>query len=351
MKVTKWSTFTGEFDRERTAAEQTSGEPGSLGAGPAAPRCRRAPVTAAAVTDSPESGAGQDRAVRRRPTRPRPTMPKAEVPKAEAAKAEAQAEPKGRGCPRPSRRQAGCAALPRQDHDHVARRPRLGRRRRRVRGGSPSRARACSASAGSPRWPPWWRWRRVAGALGGALATAGLDASCRRRCRRPPTDQRAGSLDRADRCRHPGAEGRRRAHLQARHEPVQQDQRPPRQGREGAGRTGRQTRQAQRGRRQAPRCAAGALGCRRRAAGRGRRKSPARSPPPAAAAACRCRCRSPKPEVGRLPTVEGWVLRDVANGGALIEGRRASSKSMPAIPCPASAASTPSAARTAAGWS
>ena len=29
----------------------------------------------------------------------------------------------------------------------------------------------------------------------------------------------------------------------------------------------------------------------------------------------------PKVEVGRLPTVEGWILRDVANGGALIEGR------------------------------
>jgi len=29
-----------------------------------------------------------------------------------------------------------------------------------------------------------------------------------------------------------------------------------------------------------------------------------------------------KPEVARLPTVEGWVLRDVANGGALIESRR-----------------------------
>jgi hypothetical protein len=37
--------------------------------------------------------------------------------------------------------------------------------------------------------------------------------------------------------------------------------------------------------------------------------------PPAAAAA-------PKVEVARLPTVDGWVLRDVANGGALIEGRR-----------------------------
>ncbi|WP_247515987.1 hypothetical protein [Bradyrhizobium sp. 190] len=31
---------------------------------------------------------------------------------------------------------------------------------------------------------------------------------------------------------------------------------------------------------------------------------------------------APKPEVARLPTVEGWVLRDVANGGALIESRR-----------------------------
>jgi hypothetical protein len=39
--------------------------------------------------------------------------------------------------------------------------------------------------------------------------------------------------------------------------------------------------------------------------------------PPAAAPAS-----APKVEVGRLPTVEGWVLRDVANGGALIEGRR-----------------------------
>ena len=29
-----------------------------------------------------------------------------------------------------------------------------------------------------------------------------------------------------------------------------------------------------------------------------------------------------KPEVARLPTVEGWVLRDVENGSALIEGRQ-----------------------------
>ncbi len=47
-------------------------------------------------------------------------------------------------------------------------------------------------------------------------------------------------------------------------------------------------------------------------------------PPPAtaAAAAAPVPLPAPKPEVARLPTVEGWVLRDVAQGGALIEGRR-----------------------------
>jgi hypothetical protein len=29
-----------------------------------------------------------------------------------------------------------------------------------------------------------------------------------------------------------------------------------------------------------------------------------------------------KPDIGRLPTVQGWALRDVGNGGALIESRR-----------------------------
>jgi hypothetical protein len=31
---------------------------------------------------------------------------------------------------------------------------------------------------------------------------------------------------------------------------------------------------------------------------------------------------APKVEVARLPTVDGWILRDVADGGALIDGRR-----------------------------
>jgi hypothetical protein len=43
---------------------------------------------------------------------------------------------------------------------------------------------------------------------------------------------------------------------------------------------------------------------------------------PAASASAEVPAAAPKTEVGRLPTVEGWVLRDVANGGALIEGRQ-----------------------------
>ena len=43
---------------------------------------------------------------------------------------------------------------------------------------------------------------------------------------------------------------------------------------------------------------------------------------PAAAAAPAPMPAAPKTEVARLPTVEGWILRDVARGGALIVSRR-----------------------------
>lgn len=46
------------------------------------------------------------------------------------------------------------------------------------------------------------------------------------------------------------------------------------------------------------------------------------SPPATQAVAAPVPLPVPKPEVARLPTIEGWVLREVANGGALIEGRQ-----------------------------
>jgi hypothetical protein len=46
------------------------------------------------------------------------------------------------------------------------------------------------------------------------------------------------------------------------------------------------------------------------------------APPATAAAAAPVPLPVPRPEVARLPTVDGWVLREVANGVALIEGRQ-----------------------------
>lgn len=62
-------------------------------------------------------------------------------------------------------------------------------------------------------------------------------------------------------------------------------------------------------------------------------RAPAVAPAPVAAAAAKdvtgsvsppatTAAAAPKVEVARLPTIEGWVLRDVVNGGALIEGRQ-----------------------------
>ncbi|WP_298254419.1 hypothetical protein [Bradyrhizobium sp.] len=48
----------------------------------------------------------------------------------------------------------------------------------------------------------------------------------------------------------------------------------------------------------------------------------ASAPPQQQAAASAAPRNDMKAELGRLPTVEGWVLRDVAYGGALIDGRR-----------------------------
>lgn len=43
---------------------------------------------------------------------------------------------------------------------------------------------------------------------------------------------------------------------------------------------------------------------------------------------------APKTEVGRLPTIEGWKLRNAANGGALIEGRGGLYEVYPGDPIP-----------------
>jgi hypothetical protein len=46
------------------------------------------------------------------------------------------------------------------------------------------------------------------------------------------------------------------------------------------------------------------------------------TPPAATAATAPVPLPAPKPEIARLPTVEGWVIRDAGHGSALIEGRQ-----------------------------
>ena len=50
-------------------------------------------------------------------------------------------------------------------------------------------------------------------------------------------------------------------------------------------------------------------------------QAPAAAPAPAKEVTGSIPTPAPKPEVKRMPTVDGWVLRDVVDGGALIEGR------------------------------
>jgi hypothetical protein len=56
--------------------------------------------------------------------------------------------------------------------------------------------------------------------------------------------------------------------------------------------------------------------------------------PPATAAVAPVPLPAPKPEIARLPTVEGWVLRDVENGSALIAGRQGEFEVYPGDPVP-----------------
>ena len=76
MKVTKWSTYSGELNVSEQQAEPASGETGSVGAGPAAPGMSDAPAMPCRPRRIPEIAPDQEE-----------TAPKADAPKADAPKA------------------------------------------------------------------------------------------------------------------------------------------------------------------------------------------------------------------------------------------------------------------------
>jgi hypothetical protein len=150
-----------------------------------------------------------------------------------------------------------------------------------VRKRNPDRVRECSASAGFPRWPPWWRWQRWRARSAGT-GTAGVE-----RTSKLGMSQFNKTSDRLDKVEKAQAEPA--AKLAKLSEAVDR-----------------------------LRAAPPAVPVPVAAAPVAAKEVTGSIAPPAATPAA----VAPKVEVARLPTVEGWVLRDVANGGALIEGRQ-----------------------------
>ena len=275
-------------------AEQTSGEPDCLGAGPAVPDAADAAIqpVAAAPDLVPAQGADAD-------------APKVEVPKAEVSKLEAaNAETDKSGAPRfpgkvmimsaPGRGWDGDAAGPETESEPG--KDMFGKRRL-------SALAAVVALA------------TVAGALGGALATAGFlhfaggDVAS---SDRSALEASVARIDADVVALKAGVEHTSKLALSQynktsdRLDKVEKAQAEPAAKLAKLSETVDKLRATPQG---APVPVAAAPMAPKEVTG-------SIAPPAASSAA------APKVEVGRLPTVEGWVLRDVANGGALIEGRQ-----------------------------
>jgi hypothetical protein len=286
-------------------SEATSGETGSLGTGPAAPDISTAREQLMAATpsliESPMLAPDQE-ATSPKPDAPKMEVPKVEAPKVEAVKAEAaKAEP-----PRiPGKLLIMSPGERAWTGDEAAAEPEA------APGEASSGKRRMSAMAAVVALAT------VAGAMGGALATAGLghflgggaasnnlvlEASVARidadivalkasveHTSKAGVSQFNKTSDRLDKVEKAQAEPA--AKLAKLSDAVEKLRTQP-----------------------APAAVAAAPAANRDVTGS--------IAPPATTAAAPVPLPVPKPEIARLPTVEGWVLRDVENGSALIEGRQ-----------------------------
>jgi hypothetical protein len=297
MKVTKWSIFSGDLTVSEQQAEQTNGEPGSLSAGQAAPPSPEAssgPV-AAATPESvektpkivspdlvPKQGAATENDAAK-PNTAKPDAAKADAPHAPGKVMIMSAGDRDWG----NDRDAGREAETDQGHGM------FGKRRL-------SALAAVVALA------------TVAGALGGALATAGLSHFVADETTGAGTFEASVARIDADilalkaSVEHTSKIGMSQFNKTSdRLDKVEKAQAEP------AAKLARLSEAVDK-LRAAPAAAPAPVPV---AAAVTAREVTGSITPPASALA-------PKVEVARLPTVEGWVLRDVAYGGALIEGQR-----------------------------
>jgi hypothetical protein len=302
MKVTKWSTFTGDLNVSEQNAEQTSGESGSLSVGPAVPNSSDAhsqPVAASVqepVKQSPDVGSpdlapGQAAAAE-------VNTPKADAPNADAPKPDAPRLP-GKVMIMSSGDRAFNGNGVGAESESGQSQGMFGKRR------LSALAAAVALAA-------------VAGALGGALATAGVSHFV------------AGDAASANNSALEASVARIDADILALKASVEHSSKlamsqfsktSDRLGRvektqlEPAAKLAELSEAVEKLRAAAAAASAPAPVAAASVAVKDVTGSIA---PPAAAAPA----ATPKAEVARLPTVEGWVLRDVAYGAALIESRR-----------------------------
>jgi len=277
-------------------SEPTKGENGTVGTGPAASDMSAAkePVMAAGETDSPKLALNQEE------TSPKPDAPKVEATQAEAAKIEAsRAEP-----PRiPGKLLIMSPGERAWTGDEAATGPEA------APSETSSGKRRVSAMAAVVALAI------VAGAMGGALATAGLGQLMAANSAAPNNSALEASVARIDAdiaalkasVEHTSKVGASQfSKTSDRLDKVEKAQAEP------AAKLAKLSEAVEK-LRAAPAVAAAP------AASRDVTGSIA---PPATAAAAPVPLPAPKPEIARLPTLEGWVLRDVENGSALIEGRQ-----------------------------
>jgi len=320
MKVTKWSTNSGDLNVSEHQGEPISGETGSVGSGPAASGMSETPAMAQAAADVESLRIAPDQ----EETAPKADVPKADAPKVEAPKAEA------------ARAEAPKIEIPKVD----AAQPEAPRSPGKLMIMSPGE-RAWNDDSAAAKAPTEETTQKsgkrrvaamaavvalatVAGALGGALATAGIGHFV-------TGDEQASVKNSALEAN----VARIDADLLALKASVEHT---AKMGMSQFNKTSDRLDKVEKAQAE-PMAKLAKLS---EAVDKLRAAPPAAAPAPVAAApvsakdvtgtvtpavttaaaAASAQAAAGKPEVGRLPTVEGWVLRDVSNGSALIEGRR-----------------------------
>jgi hypothetical protein len=337
--VTKWSTLLEVLNVSEQTPEQGSGEPGSLSAGPAAPAAPNAsaPLATSESSSTTDATGGDALKLMSEQSGAEGTVKDAsEETSEEAAKENFKIDPPKPELPKadPSRTEApkvSMADAPKSDAPKVdaikAKAPRLPGTVTIMAGGERAGATPEAAQDAS-----MFGKRRlaamaavvalavVAGALGGALATAGIghfvaDDATANHALEATNHALEANIDRLDnevQALKASAEQTVKANTTLFNKTGERLDKVEKAQAEPSAKLARLSEAVDK-LRAAPAAASAAAATPVAAKEVTGSISPPASAAPAAAA---------KPEVARLPTVEGWVLRDVTNGAALIESRR-----------------------------